>query len=298
MLLTAMIWGSAFVAQSMGMDHVGPFAFQATRSFIGAAVLLPVIAVMERQKKRAPDYRKPTAAENRLLLKSGIICGIVLGVASLLQQVGIAYTTVGKAGFITAMYLLIVPILGLLFKRKVSARIWFCVAVAVVGMYLLCMTEGLRLSKGDTYVCLCAIAFSVHILVIDRYAPQVDGVKLSCLQFFVAGVLAGIPMLIFERPDMDALLSAWAPILYAGALSSGVGYTLQVIGQKYTHPTVASLIMSLESVFSVLAGVVILSQIPTAREFAGCALMFAAIIISQLPDKKRGADGEIGEDPA
>ncbi len=207
--------------------------------------------------------------------------------ASNFQQFGIKYTTVGKAGFITACYIVLVPILGLFLKKKCSPFIWLAVAMSVAGLYLLCITDGFSIGKGDILVLICAVLFSFHILVIDYYSPKVDGVKLSCIQFLVCGILSGIPALIFEKPEMSAVLTAWQPILYAGVMSCGVAYTLQIIGQKNMNPTVASLILSLESCISVLAGWVILGQQLSAREIAGCVIMFAAIILAQLPQKEK-----------
>ena len=287
LVITAVIWGAAFVAQSVSMDHIGAFTFQGVRSLIGSAVLVPVILALTSVKKKKGEYVKPGKKEKAQLWKAGIICGIILTVAANLQQAGIQYTTAGKAGFITALYIVVVPILGLFMKKKVSLRIWMCVIMAMVGLYLLSMTDGFRLSLGDTLVLLCAIAFSFHIVVVDHYASIVDGVKLSCIQFLVCGVISSILMFIFEEPQIDGLMKAAVPILYAGVLSCGVAYTLQIVGQKYTRPTVASLLMSLESVFAVLAGMIILREIPTAREAIGCIVMFAAIIITQLPEKTK-----------
>ena len=213
--------------------------------------------------------------------------------ASTLQQVGIQYTTVGKAGFVTALYIVIVPILGLFFHKKVSPKLWVSVVIAIVGLYLLCMSGSLTLQLGDFLVLLCAFCFSVHIMVIDHFSPKVDGVQMSCIQFFVAGILSGVGMLVAEgAPDPHAVLISWMPILYAGVLSSGVAYTLQIIGQKGVNPTIASLVLSLESVISVLAGWVILGQSMSGREILGCVLMFAAIILAQLPDRAKGSSLE------
>ena len=211
---------------------------------------------------------------------------MALCIASNLQQFGIKYTTVGKAGFITAMYIIIVPVIGIFLKKTTGLRIWISVLLAVGGLYLLCMTEGFSIAFGDLLVLLCAVMFSVHILIIDYFSPKVDGVRMSCIQFFVSGILSGVAMLIFEQPDLGAILQAWMPILYAGVMSCGVAYTLQIVGQKDMDPTIASLILSLESVVSVLAGWVILGQKLSSKELFGCVLMFAAIILAQLPDKK------------
>ena len=286
LLLTATIWGVAFVAQSVGMDYVGGFTFNMARSLIGSAVLLPVIWFMGRNSsKKAKEAQGSSSRKD--LLWGGLACGILMCLASNFQQFGIKYTTVGKAGFITACYIVLVPILGLFLKKKCSPFIWLAVAMSVAGLYLLCITDGFSIGKGDILVLICAVLFSFHILVIDYYSPKVDGVKLSCIQFLVCGILSGIPALIFEKPEMSAVLTAWQPILYAGVMSCGVAYTLQIIGQKNMNPTVASLILSLESCISVLAGWVILGQQLSAREITGCVIMFAAIILAQLPQKEK-----------
>ena len=290
LLLTAFIWGVAFVAQSVGMDYVGPLTFNASRFIIGAIFLIPCIAFLDKLKEKenqAAGKNIPEAPQNKkVLITGGICCGIAIAAASTLQQYGIAYTTVGKAGFITALYIVIVPILGIFLKRKPRLIIWFSVLLALVGLYFLCMTDSLSFSKGDTLVLLCAFVFSLHIMIIDHFSPMVDGVRMSCIQFAVAGVLCGIPALIFEHPTFSSLLAAWAPILYAGILSCGVAYTLQIVAQKNYDPTVASLLLSLESVFSVLAGWVILHQALSPREIFGCVLVFIAIILVQLPTPK------------
>ena len=280
LLLTAIIWGFAFVAQSVGMDYVGPFTFNCVRFFIGGIVLIPCIAIL---KKWNGTEEKADEEDPKTLWVGGICCGIALAAASCLQQIGIMHTTVGKAGFITACYILLVPIFGLFFHKKCGILVWIGVILAVAGLYFLCINENLTIGKGDILVFLCAIVFAVHILVIDHFSPKVDGVKMSCIQFFVSGILCLAPTLILEHPHMAQLLAAWQPILYAGVLSCGVAYTLQIIGQKGMNPTVASLILSLESVMSVLAGILILHQTPTSREVLGCILMFTAILLAQLP---------------
>lgn len=285
LLLTATIWGTAFVAQSVGMDYVEPFTFTFARSIIGGIVLIPCIYFLRWLKKREDK----DAGVNRLFVTKiewigGICCGLALCAASNFQQIGISYTTVGKAGFITALYVVIVPIMGLFFKRKVSFVVWICVALSVIGLYLLCMTEGsFTLAYGDLLVLICAILFSIHIMVIDHFSPKGDGVVMSCIQFFVCGIVSGIIMLFVESPDLGNIMAAKMPILYAGVLSSGVGYTLQVVGQKGMNPTIASLIMCLESVVSVLAGWLILGEALSDRELFGCVLMFAAIVLAQMP---------------
>ncbi len=288
LLAAALIWGCAFVAQSVGMDYVGPFTFLGIRFLLAGAALVPVIKGMDRKKAKAGCPVILSPKERTTTLAAGVLCGVALFAGSAFQQVGILYTTVGKAGFVTALYIFFVPILGLLFKRKVPLKIWGCVAVAVAGLYLLCMQEGFYLSRGDSLVFLCAIGFACQIMLVDRYVSRVDGVRLSCIQFFTTGVLGCIFMVVLEQPKIEAVLAAGGPILYAALLSSAVGYTLQTLGQRYTHPTVASLLMSLESVFAVLAGVVVLRETPTLREGMGCALMFAAIVLAQLPSRSKG----------
>lgn len=283
--LTALIWGVAFVAQSEGTNFVGGFTFNGCRFLIGGIVLIPCIFLL--RKVNGEQWAKLSRAEQRRQRKTGIVggicCGVVICLASSLQQFGIAYTTVGKAGFITALYIVIVPLLGLFLKKKVGANIWISVVIAAAGMYLLCITEGFSIGKGDFLVFLCAIGFSLHILVIDYFSPKADGVVISCVQFFTAGIISCVLMFLFEKPTWDAVLSAWAPVLYAGVMSCGVAYTLQVVAQKHVEPTVASLIMSLESVFSVLAGWVLLGQVLTVKELIGCALVFGAIVLAQIP---------------
>ncbi|MBQ6877523.1 MAG: DMT family transporter [Oscillospiraceae bacterium] len=287
--LTALIWGCAFVAQSVGMEYVEPITFNGIRCIIGGIVLIIANFAFDSIKKKNGTYKKTEKSEQKELIKGGIICGIIIFFASTIQQIGISQTTVGKAGFISVLYILIVPFFGLLLKQKLPKMIWVCCALAVAGLYLLCMNESLSVSSGDIIVLISAVAYAVHILAIGHFAPKVDCVKLSCLQFLVCGIISVIVMFIFEKPDLNSIFDAWLPILYAGALSGGVGYTLQTVAQKWTKPSVASLLMSLESVFAVLAGAVILHQIPTLRESAGCILMFISIIIIQLPENQKGA---------
>lgn len=285
LVLVALIWGVAFVAQSEGAKDVGPYTFNAVRMIIGGLVLLPCIKIMDAFKAKEPNA--PREKGGRTLWLGGLCCGAALFLASTLQQVGILYTTAGKAGFITALYIVLVPVLGLLFGRKTGAAVWISVALAVVGMYFLCMTGSLSLGRGEALCMLCALFFAVHITVIDHFSPNVDGVRMSCIQFFVCGGLSAVLMFLFEKPDIHKIVSAWLPILYTGVLSSGVAYTLQIVAQKNVNPTVASLLMSLESVFSALAGWAILGQGLSGRELFGCVLLFAAIILAQLPIGKK-----------
>ena len=289
LLITATIWGTAFVAQSVGMDYVGPMTYVCARSIIGMIVLLPVIAVLNRVgPPRAAETPEERRKGRKTLVIGGVCCGTVLCIASCTQQLTLLHTTVGKAGFMTACYILVVPLIGLLFGRRCGLKHWCSVAIALAGLYFLCMTGGsFGFAMGDLIGLSCALLFSIHITVIDHFSPMVDGVKMSCIQFFFCAILSGIGMLIFEQPSFVNILAAWKPILYAGAMSSGVGYTLQIVGQKGMNPAVASLIMSLESVISVIAGWLILGQALSGREIFGCVLMFGAIVLAQLPERKK-----------
>ena len=290
LFLTAFIWGTAFVAQSVGMDYIGPFTFTCVRSLIGGIFLIPCICFLDKWRAENDGAERQKKAdrkeEKKNVILGGICCGLALCVASNLQQIGIQYTTVGKAGFITALYIVLVPIFGIFLKKKAGVRIWISVAISVAGLYLLCITDKLVLAKGDILVLLCAVVFTIHILVIDYFSPKADSVRIACTQFFITGVLSAIPMFLFETPRLSDIFAAAVPVLYAGVLSSGVAYTLQIVAQKDADPTVASLILSLESVFSVLGGWVILGQKLSIREIAGCILMFSAIILAQLPGNK------------
>ena len=281
LFLTAFIWGTAFVAQSVGMDHLGPFAFNGIRNFIGGIALLPCIWLLDKLK-----LMDEGTGDKKDLILGGICCGIFLFAASSLQQIGIQYTTAGKAGFITAFYIVLVPVLGILLKQKTGWKVWLAVVIAIVGLYFLCITESFSIGKGDIYIFLCALIYAGHIQVIDYFAPKTNGVKMSCIQFFIVGILSIPFMMILETVTLEAVNASWGPILYAGVLSSGVAYTLQIIGQKNVNPAIASLILSLESCISVLAGWAILGERLSSRELTGCVLMLGAILLAQLPDKK------------
>ena len=283
LMITALIWGTAFVAQSVGMEYVGPFTFITSRYIIGGLFLIPCIYLLDKINKKTSRERN---SDKKILIVGGTLCGVALFTASSFQQVGMQYTTVGKSGFITALYIIIVPLIGLLFKKKVSARVWISVVISLAGLYLLCITESFSISRGDFLILICAFCFSIHILIIDKYSLLVDGIRMSCIQFFVAGLLGVIPMFILENPQLKDILNACSPILYAGIMSSGVAYTLQIIGQKYTSPVLATMIMSLESVFAALSGWIILNQVLSLKEFIGCCLVFCAITLAELPDKK------------
>lgn len=308
LILTAMIWGLSFVAQKSGLDYIGPLAFNGLRTVIGGITLIPVIILLDRHKRNrrktegsaadadAVSLREKHTAnkqERKTLITGGICCGCALLVASNIQQIGLIYTTAGKSGFITAMYVVLVPILGLFLGRRIRPVIWLCVIASAAGLYLLCIPAGGgfgQINTGDIMTSGAALVFAIHIMIIDHFSPRVDGVKLSCLQFFVAGSLSLAliwldPLLGFELPSLHTLTAAWLPLLYSGVLSCGAAYTMQVVAQAKTDPAIASMIMCLESVFAVISGMIILGESMAMREVIGCLIMFAAIVVSQLPAK-------------
>lgn len=285
LLITAVVWGVAFVAQDVGMEYLSPFTFNGVRSLLGAAVLVPVIFLRDKAKgEGAYPWRSKT------LWIGGALCGTALCAASNLQQYGIKLSdaSVGKAGFITTFYIVLVPIAGIFLKKRCPATVWAAALIAVGGLYLLCVPQGagFAIEFSDVLVFLCALVFAVQILIVDKYSPQVDGLKLSCIQFFVCGVISALLALIFDDISVRCIFAAYIPILYAGVFSCGVGYTLQIIGQKGLNPTVASIIMSLESSVSVIAAWLIQDKAMDIRQIAGCAVMFCAIILAQIPSGK------------
>ncbi len=279
LFIAAFIWGTAFVAQKSG-GAIGSFTFNGIRTFIGGLVLLPLV-IRNHKDKSLPLFTKEE-------LTGGIVCGFFLFVAASLQQFGLAYTTAGKAAFITTLYVVFCPILSLIVhKKKTRPLVWLCVVLDVIGLYLLCMTDAsFSIQLGDTLVILCAVAFAAQMVSVDNFIDRIDGIKLSCIQFLFSGLLGIICMFIFEGPvSVSNIMTAWFPILYAGVISCGIAYTFQVLGQKEATPTIAALILCLESVFGVLAGAVILGETMTMREIFGCIIMFAAVVISNLPEK-------------
>ena len=282
LLLTALIWGCAFVSQRIGMSYVQPFTFNSIRTFIGGLFLIPFIPVFCRNKPMLP----PKGQERKVLLAGGLICGLLLCLATNLQQVGLQYTTAGKGGFITSLYIVLVPCLGLFIGQRFGKALWAAVFLAVAGLYLLCLGERFVLERGDFYILLCALTFAFHILAVGYYATRTDGIKLSCLQFLISGAVGMVFMFIFETPHVKDILACALPILYAGIFSCGLAYTFQIIGQKHVDPAVASLLMSFESVFAALSGALILGETLSLKELSGCILMFCAVILAQLPEKK------------
>ncbi len=286
LILAAFIWGVAFTAQSVGMDYLGPMSFNGIRFILGGLVLIPVIVILRNSKVKKAEGNKNVLIPVKNHLKAGYICGVLLAVASALQQIGIIYTSPGKAGFITALYVIIVPIIGLFIGKKANRVLWVSACIAVVGMYFLCLSEEFSLSKGDFFVLCCALCFSFHILVVDKYAPELDGVLLSSIQFFVAGLIClAASFIAKETITIEAVKGAAVPILYTGILSSGVAYTLQIVGQQHTSPVLASLLLSLESVFAAVMAWVLIGEAMSFREIIGGLLCFTAIILAQIPVK-------------
>lgn len=281
LMVATVIWGTAFIAQSVGMDHIGPMTFQAARCLLGAVFLVPVVFLFDKDKKQfLRNWKNPK------LWKAGIVCGAALFVAAGLQQVGLVYTSAGKAGFITAMYIILVPVLGIFLGKRPSPACWISVGLAVVGLYLLSCMGATGINTGDVCMLGGALGFAVQITLIDRMAARLDGLRLNCIQALVCGLISALFMFLTEEPDIQNILVCWLPIGYAGILSMGVAYSLQIVGQKHLEPTPASLIMSLESVYAVLFGWLLLNETMTVWELTGCALVFAAVILSQIPMKK------------
>lgn len=286
-VLAALIWGTAFVAQSVASDFVSPMTFNALRAAIAFVVLLLISLVASKRAPREEKTPQEKRGQLRALVPGGVCCGFLLAVASNLQQLGLGETSPGKAGFITALYVVLVPVFAIFLKKRATAQVWASVAIAVAGLYLLCVKEGLSIEPSDGYVLLCAVVFAFHILCIDHFVQKVDGIRLSCAQFLVVAILSGVGMLAFESPDLSGILSCVPQILYVGIFSSGVAYTLQILAQKDSDPTIVTILLSLESVFSVLAGAVILGDRLSRREYLGCILMFAAVLLAQVPLPKK-----------
>lgn len=293
LLLTAAIWGFAFVAQKEGGAEMGALTFNGVRSLLGGGMLLVLLPLLDRV---GLTHRPQTREDKKTLWLGGILCGLALFLATNLQQIGLNFnqfgmeeTTAGKGGFITALYIVLVPVFGLFIRKRTTLFTWLGVLLAMVGLYFLCMQRQSGIVPGDLLVLACAPIFSVQILLVDKYSPRTDGVRLACIEFFTVGILNIPLMFAFESPSLSTMVSCWQSVLYAGLMSSGVAYTLQIVAQKDTHPTTASLLMSFESVFAVLAGMVILRDRMSSWEIIGCVVMFAAVILAQLPSPKKGA---------
>lgn len=285
LFMAAIIWGCALVAQKAGMSHLGPFGFTAIRCTIGGIVLLPLIWHLDKKKT---DEEKQQEAGRKETIIGSVVCGLVLMTLILFQQFGLPFTTVGKAGFITALYILLTPVMGIFLGKKAGKNLWIGVVIGLAGMYMLCLYEGASgLTFGDFMMLCAAVAAAAHIHVIDHFVKNIDPVKLSSYQFIVCGLACVMPMFIFEDISMEAIIDCAIPILYAGLISCGLGYTFQVIGQTETDPSLASLILSLETVFSLLAGWIFFKEVLSVPEYIGCGLMFIAILVSQMPDRKK-----------
>ncbi|MVX66766.1 EamA family transporter [Clostridium chromiireducens] len=292
LLLSAMLWGTCFVFQKMGMDYIGPYTLGTFRFLIGALALIPFMFIFDHMKhKKSPDTQKMRLEfMDKQLFIGGILCGSALFAAASLQQIGLKYTTAGKAGFITSLEIVLVAAIMIFVSRKVQINIIIGVFLAVIGMYLLCMVEGFHIDKGDIYEFAGVFFWAMQILAIDKYSKNVDGIKLSFVQFITTGILSCVFMFLFENPHLDDLRNGTIPILYTAIIEVAVAYTLQIIGQKYTPPISAAIILSLESVFSVISGALMLGEKMSFREVTGCIFMFAAIIVSQLPDRSAKLD--------
>lgn len=285
LLCGTIIWGSAFVAQSVGMERIGPFTFQAVRCLLAVMALLIILWIFDHKKGDGKHFF--TRFADKRLWKAGILCGLALFAASSLQQIGLMDTDPGKAGFLTAMYIVLVPLMGILLGKKPPRNALLSILPAVAGLYLLSCMGAAGISKGDLLLLGCAFAFAIQITLVDRLADGLDGIRLNCIQCLVCGLVSLIPMGLTEQPDINAILASWLPICYAGILSMGVAYSLQIIGQQNLEPTAAALIMSLESVFALLSGWLLLHQTLSPRELCGCILMLGAVILSQLPDRRK-----------
>ncbi len=291
-IITAMIWGSSFVAQSTSTEHIGAFTFNAARSFVGFLALLVVVQIfrMVRKEPEVQQTQEEKKAGRKELVLGGICCGIALALACNLQQLGmVAGASAGKTSFITTLYVVLVPICGLFLKKRVSPTVWVSVLLGVAGLYCLCIKDGFSIAPSDLLVMLCAFGYTLHILVIDYFTQKVDGVKMSCIQFLSCAVLSAILMLIFEHPTWADITPCIGSILYVGVFSSGVAYTLQILAQKDSNPTIVALLLSLESVFGAVSGAIFLHETMTGKELVGCVLMLIAVVLAQIefPSKKK-----------
>lgn len=286
LLLSAIIWGTAFVFQRFGSNHVGAFTFVGMRNVIATAVLIPIVIIFDKRNKATGGKLSFWGLEftnKKILLIGGALGGLCLFAGSGLQQIGIATTDIGKAGFISALYIVIVPVLSLFLKKKPTVLVWFAVAISLVGAYFLCITESFTFETGDIAILASTLAFAIQIIVVDFCANRVDIVRFCVVQFFTCGLLSMIFAFIFEQPTFENIWKAIIPILYLGLLSSAIGFTIQVVGQKYVNSTVAALFMCLESVFALISGWLVFSESLLPREILGCVLMFVATVIANIP---------------
>lgn len=295
LMAAAIIWGSSFIFQKMGMDYIGPFTFGFFRFVLGALALLPLIWILDKVNKKRTVPKEITPFKDKLLLKGGLFCGLTCFIAASLQQVGIVYTTAGKAGFITSMDIVIVPVILIFLRKKVGLFTWIGVAIASFGLYLLCITDGFTIKLADGLIMGCALFYAIQIILIDYYSERVDPIKLSFLEFIICGILSGVVMLMVETPQLQGILDCAIPIVYTGILEVSIAFTLQIVGQKDTPPAIAAIIMSLEAFFSVLCGFLFLGEVMTFRELIGCGLMLTAFIVTQIhfDGDKEGEEAKI-----
>lgn len=284
LILASIIWGCAFVAQNVGMNYIGPWTFSTIRFLIAGFSLLAIIPILD--KKRTHVIHPKTKEEKKKLLLGSVLCGLALSIGSIVQQIAMLTVPVAKAGFLTTLYVLFVPIITLLFGKKIPLKVWIGIAMALFGLYLLSMAGNLAIGIGEIFLILAAFLFAIHIIIIGHFSTRVDPVRLSCGQLLIGGFATVIPMIMIERPTITSILAAYIPLLYTGIFSSCVAYTLQIFAQKEANPTIAGMLLSLESVFAALAGYLILNQVLNTRELIGCVLIFIAIVIAQLPDRR------------
>lgn len=287
LFVTSIIWGTAFVAQSIGMDYMGPLVFNATRYAVGAVVLIPVIIIMGKINSKKENVESIDKSSLKNTIKGGVFCGMIITAASLLQQYGLLYTTVGKAAFGTALYIIIVPFMAILLRKKISGNTWIAAVIAIVGFYFMCAAENLGIGKGDLLVLLGAVMWSVHIHTVDHFAPKANGVLMSALQFGVSSVICFIGAFLLEPFTMSDIINGAIPILYVGVLSCGIAYTLQILGQQKVEPSLACLIMSFEAVISAIAGWLVLKEAMSIVEIMGCMLVLVGVIFAQLPEMRK-----------
>lgn len=286
LFMTALIWGLGFVSQRAGMEFIGPFTFNATRSFLGCLSLIPIIFWVKYSK---PDMRSVAKKfyQRVNLLKAGALCGLAMFIAMSIQQYSIQYVTAGKSGFITALYIIFVPLISIFLGKKIAKRVILSVIMAVIGLYLLCYQPGGGFNIYDVLSIIAAFFYGVHIMIVDYFAKRVHPVKMSCLQFLIVGLLSLILMFMFESPTPENLMACKIPLIYSGIIATGIAYTLQIYGQKYTLPILATLILCLESVFAVIGGALILGEVMVTKEIIGCVLMISAVVIANTKQEQR-----------
>ncbi len=290
LVITSFIWGTAFVAQSDAMDHIGPFTMNGLRTLIAVIVLFPTALVADKLKNKQPTLFGTTdKKEKKRVLLAGLLCGVFIAIASTVQQFGIAHTSIGKSGFLTTLYVVFVPLIALIFGKRIEWNGWIAVVLALVGMFFICIEKDEPINIGDILTIISALFFAIHIMLVDHFVETIDGIRLSCMQFVVCSVLCLTCALIFEKIDINAILNASLSIVYAGLFSAGLGYTLQIIGQKWVEPNVAPLIMCLESVFALFSGTILRNEVMKTQVYVGCVLVFIGIVLAQINFKSKKA---------